>query len=72
MTERELRLRTRIDTLVDRDQEKAQIIARLEREVRKLRRRGGMRCVYCGVPTRCSRACPSHRDLLTLEFTCSA
>lgn len=64
MTDRELRLRTKIDALSDEKEALAKRVAELERRARQRPNR----CQYCGEPTRGSRACPSHRDLLTLEW----
>ena len=65
MTPRELRLRQKIDNLIDEKTVLETRMVRLERRVRQLH---PCHCIYCGCPTRSSRACPSHRDLLAMEW----
>lgn len=70
MHDLEHRLRVRIDTLTgERDKARAQTNT-LRRRRRKLGGVRVLRCVYCGVRTRCESrpaACPSHLALLDLD-----
>jgi hypothetical protein len=65
MTEREWRLRKRIDALTDeRDR-----LRRLKAP-KSLKGVATRHCVYCGARTRTSRlvaACPCHRDLVAVD-----
>ena len=70
MTEREHKLRVRIDLLMDQrdelERQRDQLAGRLL-EAEKQGRVGGW-CVYCGTRVPFSRrACPAHQDLARLE-----
>lgn len=63
MTDREYRLRERIDALRD---ERDALLQRVEQLEARLRRKP-KRCAYCGAPTGGRITCRAHRDLLRLD-----
>jgi hypothetical protein len=63
MTERERRLRARVDTLLS---ERAQLRQTVESLVNRGPRPMFRDCVYCGRPTY-GKACRVHRDLIQLD-----
>lgn len=71
MTEREWRLRARIDRLADELAQARREIAEHGRKTkRKARARRMRRCVYCGAITRCESepfVCSVHKALVELD-----